>query len=67
MKHDNYKWWTFQYSFAATSATIVSGALAERCQLTTYIVFSFFMTSFIYPVVVAWVWAEKEYGTGWLK
>ena len=54
---DNYKWWIFQYSFAATSATIVSGSLAERCQLTTYICFSFFMTSFIYPVVVAWVWA----------
>jgi Amt family ammonium transporter len=67
MKTDNYKWWIFQYSFAATSATIVSGSLAERCQLTTYICFSFFMTSFIYPVVVAWVWAEKSWGHGWLK
>jgi ammonium transporter, Amt family len=72
---DNYKWWIFQYSFAATSATIVSGSLAERCQLTTYICFSFFMTSFIYPVVVAWVWAvevqddgtQTGWGTGWLK
>lgn len=67
METDNYKWWIFQYSFAATSATIVSGSLAERCQLTTYICFSFFMTSFIYPVVVAWVWAENSWGTGWLK
>jgi Amt family ammonium transporter len=75
MAYDNYKWWIFQYSFAATSATIVSGSLAERCQLTTYICFSFFMTSFIYPVVVAWVWAVDElddgtktgWGTGWLK
>ena len=64
---DNYKWWIFQYSFAATAATIVSGSLAERCQLTTYICFSFFMTSFIYPVVVAWVWAENDWGKGWLK
>lgn len=55
---DNYKWWMFQYSFAATAATIVSGALAERCQLATYLFFSFTMTSFIYPVVVGWVWAE---------
>ena len=45
----------------------MSGSLAERCQLTTYIAFSFFMTSFIYPVVVAWVWAEKSWGDGWLK
>ena len=67
MKHDNYKWWIFQYSFAATSATIVSGSLAERCQLTTYICFSFFMTSFIYPVVVGWVWATPPYGHGWLN
>jgi len=64
---DNYKWWIFQYSFAATSATIVSGALAERCQLATYLVFSFTMTSFIYPVVVSWIWAEQSWGKGWLK
>lgn len=75
MEMDNYKWWIFQYSFAATAATIVSGALAERCQLTTYICFSFFMTSFIYPVVVAWVWAvnpnsegmDTGWGNGWLN
>jgi Amt family ammonium transporter len=67
MPTDNYKWWIFQYSFAATSATIVSGSLAERCQLTTYLFFSFFMTSFIYPVVVSWIWAENTWGIGWLK
>lgn len=67
LKDDNYKWWIFQYSFAATSATIVSGALAERCQLATYLCFSFFMTSFIYPVVCAWIWAEQSHGYGWLK
>jgi ammonium transporter, Amt family len=67
LPYDNYKWWIFQYSFAATSATIVSGALAERCQLATYLCFSLFMTSFIYPVVCAWIWADGHHGIGWLN
>ena len=53
--------WIFQFSFAATSATIVSGSLAERTQLPAYLGFSILMTGFIYPTVVGWVW-----GGGWL-
>lgn len=53
--------WIFYFSFACNSATIVAGALAERTKLTTYILFSFFQTSFIYPVCFSWNW-----GKGWL-
>jgi Amt family ammonium transporter len=53
-------WW-FQYAFAATSMTIVSGSLAERVHTYAYIFFAIFMMGFVYPVVVAWTW-----GGGWL-
>lgn len=54
--------WLFQFSFCSTSATIVSGSLAERTYIDTYIVFSFLMGSIVYPVASSWVW-----GGGWLQ
>lgn len=51
----------FQLVFAGTAATIVSGAVAERVKYLAFIVFSFLLVAFIYPVTGHWIW-----GAGWL-
>ncbi|MBN1398121.1 MAG: ammonium transporter [Bacteroidetes bacterium] len=51
----------FQLVFAGTAATIVSGAVAERIKYLSFILFSFVIVGFIYPITGHWIW-----GGGWL-
>lgn len=63
--------WTFfifQGVFAATAATIVSGAMAERTKFGSYLVSSFLITAFIYPIFGHWAWGSLfGQSTGWLE
>ena len=60
-----YTWWTdfiFQAMFAATAATIVSGAVAERVKLGGFMIFATLLVTFLYPISGSWQW-----GGGWLS
>ena len=59
-----YTYWTdflFQGMFAATAATIVSGAVAERIKLSSFLIFSAIYVALVYPIIGSWGW-----GKGWL-
>ncbi len=56
----------FQAMFAATAATIVSGAVAERMRFVPYLIASIFITALIYPVFGSWTWGGFFGGEGWL-
>ena len=59
-----YTYWTdflFQAMFAATGATIISGAVAERIKLSSFLIFSVFFVAIAYPITGSWKW-----GGGWL-
>ncbi len=55
--------WFFQMVFVATTASIVSGAIAERVKLWSFLIFTLVLTAVIYPIVGAWTWADG----GWLN
>src|SRR5210317_2453952 len=54
-----YTWWTdflFQGMFAATAATIVSGAVAERIKLNSFMLFTILYVGIVYPIIGSWKW-----------
>ena len=53
--------WFFQMVFVATAASIVSGTVAERIKIWPFMIFTVFLSAFIYPIQASWVW-----GGGWL-
>ncbi len=60
----DYTYWSdfiFQAMFAATAATIVSGAVAERVKLSSFMIFTTLLVAFCYPISGSWKW-----GGGWL-
>ena len=59
--------WMFQVVFAATAATIVSGAMAERTKFSGYLIYSVFISALIYPIFGSWAWGSLYKGGGWLE
>ncbi len=62
-----YAFFFFQAVFAATAATIVSGAVAERIRFSGYLIFSITMTGLIYPISGAWFWGGLFNGSGFME
>ncbi len=59
--------WMFQVVFAATAATIVSGAMAERTKFSGYLIYSVFISALVYPIFGGWAWGSLYNGSGWLE
>ncbi|GKY91462.1 ammonium transporter Amt3 [Mayamaea pseudoterrestris] len=59
----NYILWFFQCSFGAASTTIIAGTLAERCQMTAYLLYALVLAGWVYPIVAHAVWSRN----GWLS
>ena len=57
-----YAFWLFQAAFCGAAATIVAGGMAERMKFPAYLIYSFLISAFIYPIIGHWIW-----GGGWLS
>ena len=62
----DYSFLLFQTMFAATAATIASGAMAERTHFSSYLIGTVMITGLIYPIFGSWAWGSYFEGSGWL-
>lgn len=53
--------YTSQWVFAGTTATIVSGAVAQRCRFRAYLIYSVFLSGVVYPIVCHWIWDSNGF------
>ncbi|KAG8309934.1 ammonium transmembrane transporter activity protein [Homalodisca vitripennis] len=61
--YDKYSFWVFEFVFASTPSTILSGAVAERCSFITYMAYSSIISGVVYPIASHWAWSSQ----GWLS
>jgi ammonium transporter, Amt family len=57
----DYAFWFFQYCFAGAAVTIIAGTLAERCRMSAYLCYSFFMVGFVYPIIAHALWSTNGF------
>ena len=64
--YENFEWssWIFNLVFCATTATIVSGAMAERTKFSSYCIYSAVISAVIYPIEAHWIWGPDGWLTG---
>lgn len=61
--YDDYPYFMFQWAFATTAVSIISGSLAERTQFTSFLISTAIVAGWVYPIIAHWAWSDA----GWLR
>ena len=63
----DYGFWFYEFAFSAACVTIIAGTLAERSRMSSYVAYSLFMTSFVYPIVAHSIWSPNGFLSAFAK